>query len=89
MEKRRTLEQEYVYRKLSVSELAEDLCVRLKDSDGNSEFLFVESITETEVVFANRILVDSDSYEVTLNRVNDELRDAKGRLVTCEGNIKK
>ena len=85
METRRTLEREKP-RDLKASELKVGFLVRLEDTAYNSDFMFVEKISDTEIVFETKIHSDPKNYRVILIRDGDKLSDAKGRAVKIKGN---
>jgi len=89
MEIRRTLERTNESRVLKPSELKVGFCITLTDSDDNSDTIFVEKISDTEIVFTSATTTKaSRTYQIILARDGETLSDAKGRAVTIYGKAK-
>jgi hypothetical protein len=86
MEVRRTLKDPNPIRELKPSELKIGYCVHLTDSDHNSDTLFVEKISDTEIAFKQKI--SPDPYRIILTRQGDKLKDMEGHSVTIRGKAK-
>lgn len=84
MEVRRTLEKEEP-RHLKPSELRVGYCVCLTDTDKNRDTLFVEKISDAEIVFETMMFSDAKNYQIILERKGDRLTDGKGRAVEVWG----
>jgi hypothetical protein len=89
MEIRRTLEKTNEPRDLKPSELKAGFCINLTDSDDNRDAVFVEKISETEIVFTSGETRPAyRAYQIILTRDGEKLTDAKGRAVTIFGKAK-